>query len=292
MFCTQPASSYYQRHPWLRHNTQACSALSLRRRTLEEMNALRPMTVLTVCTGNICRSPAAERLFAASLGPSIQVSSVGTAALVGRGIEPTMAHLLDDAGIITGEFSARQITEDIIQSSSLILTMTREHRSRVVEMVPGAVRRTYTLREFARIAAEARPLEINLDTPIERLRYLMSVAPYMRSKVGDAEDDDVPDPYGRDLSNFALSFEIIRQAVKMIATVGDSSNGFEPDLTDTHQMPPGAAPPPEEYFAVATALDFASDVDSIEDDFPQNIWLDVPSLESDDEENTTHETID
>ena len=39
----------------------------------------RPFRVLTVCTGNICRSPAVERLLAAALGPDadVEVSSAG-----------------------------------------------------------------------------------------------------------------------------------------------------------------------------------------------------------------------
>ena len=176
------------------------------------------MTVLTVCTGNICRSPAAERLLAASLGPSVQVSSAGTGAVVGHGIEPAMAHLLDDAGIATRKFAARQITPDIIRGSSLILTMTREHRSSVVELVPDAVRRTYTLREFARIAAEPPPAAIDHGTTVESLRHLVSIAPHSRPLVRAENKDDVPDPYLRGPELFALAFDLIREAVEAIKT--------------------------------------------------------------------------
>ena len=45
-------------------------------------------SVLTVCTGNICRSPLAELILAASLSdiPDVRVESAGTGALVGHGM--------------------------------------------------------------------------------------------------------------------------------------------------------------------------------------------------------------
>src|SRR4051795_5389163 len=55
--------------------------------------------VLFVCTGNICRSPIAERLLAARLpDPSIRAASAGTRAMVGYGIDQTAAHVLRRLG--------------------------------------------------------------------------------------------------------------------------------------------------------------------------------------------------
>ena len=42
--------------------------------------------VLLVCTANICRSPAAERLLAGRLGPSIEFVSRGTRSVPGAGM--------------------------------------------------------------------------------------------------------------------------------------------------------------------------------------------------------------
>ena len=56
-------------------------------------------TILTVCTGNLCRSPAAERLLASKLGPTVKVSSAGTHALVGQPISEPMAALLRDSSL-------------------------------------------------------------------------------------------------------------------------------------------------------------------------------------------------
>jgi len=58
-----------------------------------------PFSILTVCTGNVCRSPAVERLLSTELGPTVQVSSAGTHALVGHPISQPMAALLTASGI-------------------------------------------------------------------------------------------------------------------------------------------------------------------------------------------------
>ena len=45
-------------------------------------------SILTVCVGNICRSPVAAALLRADL-PDVHVSSAGIAALVGEDVDPT-----------------------------------------------------------------------------------------------------------------------------------------------------------------------------------------------------------
>ena len=56
-------------------------------------------SILTVCTGNVCRSPAVERLLASKLGPTVSVASAGTHALVGHPISEPMAVLLQNSGV-------------------------------------------------------------------------------------------------------------------------------------------------------------------------------------------------
>ena len=58
-----------------------------------------PFRILTVCTGNICRSPVAERLLQAGLGDAVAVSSAGVRAVVGDPIHPGMVALLERSGI-------------------------------------------------------------------------------------------------------------------------------------------------------------------------------------------------
>lgn len=66
-------------------------------------------TVLCVCTGNICRSPAAERLLAVALGPTVTVASAGTYAMKGDPISPPMDTFVEQAGGSAASFAARQL---------------------------------------------------------------------------------------------------------------------------------------------------------------------------------------
>jgi protein-tyrosine phosphatase len=83
-----------------------------------------PFSILAVCTGNVCRSPAVERLLATKLGPTVTVRSAGTHALVGHPISDPMAALLTDSGIEPDSFEARRLSENMLKEANLVLTMT------------------------------------------------------------------------------------------------------------------------------------------------------------------------
>ena len=83
-------------------------------------------SLLTVCIGNICRSPIAEGLFrhyAEENGLDMQVSSAGLGALVNHPADPFSVELMDEIGIDITQHRARQITPQIVAESELIITM-------------------------------------------------------------------------------------------------------------------------------------------------------------------------
>lgn len=174
-------------------------------------------TILTVCTGNICRSPAAERLLAAALWPEVRVVSAGTQALEGHPVEPAMAALMIGDGISPAGFAARQVTRDDIAAADLVLALTRDHRSRLVRLVPASLRRCFTLLEFARIVAVPGFPTID-GTTGERLRDAVAQAGRRRSTGTVIHDDDVPDPYRLGQEAFDEAYGLISAAVKQIAT--------------------------------------------------------------------------
>ena len=110
------------------------------------------LSVLVVCTGNICRSPAAQLVLGAALDDSVVVASAGTGAVVGAPVAPGMARLLADRGLDPSGFVARALTEDQVRSADLVLTMTRRHRTAVLELAPWALRRTFLFTELTSIA--------------------------------------------------------------------------------------------------------------------------------------------
>lgn len=185
--------------------------------------------VLTVCTGNICRSPAAAAWLKALSDTSITVSSAGIRAVVGSGVQPYMANLMRQAGLPVDGFAARQLTPGLIKEADLVLAMTGEHRRWVVDRVPAAIRRTFTLVELARLAqladadADARAAQVAVPdgavkSSAQRLAGIVAAVPSVRGRMhlgrGSGASIDVPDPYGRDEDVYNVAFALIRDAVK------------------------------------------------------------------------------
>jgi protein-tyrosine phosphatase len=174
-------------------------------------------SILAVCTGNVCRSPAVERLLAAKLGPTVTVRSAGTHALVGHPISDPMAALLADSGIEPDSFEARRLSENMLKEANLVLTMTRAQRGLVVELWPPAVRRTFTLREFARLLSLVDPAALSAGSPAERLKGAIPLAAAGRGRQQvPPEEDDVVDPFRLSNAVYAASFAQIRSAVDSI----------------------------------------------------------------------------
>jgi protein-tyrosine phosphatase len=170
-----------------------------------------PFSILAVCTGNVCRSPAVERLLASKLGPTVIVSSAGTHALIGHPISDPMA------GLEPAPFEARRLSEQMLKEADLVLTMTRDQRGLVVELLPAAVRRAFTLREFARLLSAVDPAALPAGPPAERLRAAIPLAAAGRGRQRmSPEEDDVVDPFRLSNAVYAASFAQIRSAVETV----------------------------------------------------------------------------
>ncbi|MDO8337999.1 MAG: low molecular weight phosphatase family protein [Microcella sp.] len=165
-------------------------------------------TILTVCTGNICRSPLAEQLLRSGLGsvPGVRVRSAGSGALVGETMtEQAQALSRRFAGEGADVHLARQLSKEELRSADLVLGATREHRRAAVELLPRASRHTFTIREFARLAealddSDLRELTAAPSGPGDRLRLFVELAATKRGIAvppEEPEDDDIIDPYRR-----------------------------------------------------------------------------------------------
>ena len=153
--------------------------------------------VLFVCTGNICRSAAAERLFATMAPPQwgIQVSSAGTAALVDYGIDGPTAWALGELGVDASGHRARRLQPPMVEASDLVLAATVEHRAAIVRGTPLAFRRVFTVNEFARLAAGLpRLIEGGDEALRERVRQVAARRGLVEAPPEGA--DDIADPFG------------------------------------------------------------------------------------------------
>jgi low molecular weight protein-tyrosine phosphatase len=166
------------------------------------------LTVLLVCTGNICRSALAERLGRAYLDEAlgerageVRLISAGVGAVVGSGMHPDSALVLRGLGGDADDFRARQLVDDMAIDADLTLTMTRAHRGEVLRVAPRALARTFTLREAAGLL---QLIGDDVDVPgenlAERARALVREMGTARSRrQSGSPDDDIPDPVGRPL---------------------------------------------------------------------------------------------
>jgi protein-tyrosine phosphatase len=161
--------------------------------------------VLFVCSGNICRSPLGAQLLAARLGPDRAVSGGGSFEIVSAGTIAQDGVAMDEQAAaqslrLGGDPSAhrsRYLTEQIVAGADLVLTAERAHRSAVVQLVPRANRKAFTIRQFARVLDGLEPSDLDgVSTPEE----LVAVVSRLKGVVPPPErpeDDDVEDPYRR-----------------------------------------------------------------------------------------------
>ena len=185
-----------------------------------------PGRVLTVCTGNICRSPFLERALQAELdrswGPgAMEVSSGGTGALAGHPMEDQARSLLESKGYAADGFLARDLTTAMVADANLVLTATRSHRGKVMALHPRAVRYTFTFREFAHLTSGLTDDELRGeggDQPRDHVTRVVTLAAGQRG-VGAplAETDaDVVDPYRRPVQVFQEMTDQIMAALPAV----------------------------------------------------------------------------
>jgi protein-tyrosine phosphatase len=152
------------------------------------------MHILFVCTGNICRSPTAERLANAYAMlheiPDLTASSAGTHAVIGHPIHEDAERVLAQMGAQTSDFAARQLSAKLASGADLIIAMTGAHRDIVLEAAPRKLQRTFTLTEAARLAV------------MEDAESLADLAG-LRPRLGGNEKLDILDPIGQGHEVFA-----------------------------------------------------------------------------------------
>jgi protein-tyrosine phosphatase len=161
----------------------------------------------------------AERLLQAGLNQAVpggfEVASAGTRAVVGEPMQPISADIVRTFGGDPDNFAARQLSPKILRGVDLVLTMTAGHRGEVLQLDASFLKRTFTIREFARMldvldqraaaseggepgpgtSDDGNPLAANLAF----WRGLPARAAAVRhlSLPADAAENDIIDPYRR-----------------------------------------------------------------------------------------------
>lgn len=142
--------------------------------------------ILTVCTGNICRSPMAEYALReavqqAGLGEEVEVASVGTTREeVGNPIDRRAGELLRRHGIDPSAHRARHMSAQDLEEADLVLALDHDH--------VGPLRR------------------LGGDALDGRLHMVRDFAPE------PVDDTGIRDPWWGDESDFDLAWEQITEA--------------------------------------------------------------------------------
>lgn len=105
--------------------------------------------ILTVCTGNICRSPVAEAALRQRC-PDLAIGSAGLHALAGRDIDPDSAHAARAFEIALAPHTARQFDEGMGREADMIIVMEAHHREEIMRRWPHLLAKTFLLGQFER----------------------------------------------------------------------------------------------------------------------------------------------
>ncbi len=185
----------------------------------------RALHVLHVCTGNICRSPMAERIMRAELAArfgsvtDVLVHSAGTyGGHAGGPMNAPAARELVSRGLAVDGFTATWLREPQLAWADLLVTATADHKGQVLELEPRALRRTFTLLELARLAGYVPAGSLPAGSPGARLRALGAAAAELRGLHPPASRaaDDIDDPFGAAPDVFAATATQIESAIRAI----------------------------------------------------------------------------
>ena len=92
-------------------------------------------SILVLCTGNICRSPIAERILR-DFFPEKEIDSAGLGALVGKPADASAINVAEKNGISLQGHKGRQFTAEMGRRYQLILVMERMHLEQVSNIAP------------------------------------------------------------------------------------------------------------------------------------------------------------
>lgn len=157
-------------------------------------------TILTVCAGNIHRSPLAAALLERwrtwylppAVAADVVVRSAGLVAPVGAPMGTTAQAIARSLGADGSQHAASSLTDRDIKAAGLVLVATARQRDDVAQRVPAALRKTFTMREAGRIAAlvGARP------APGSVADLVGTVSEFGGRRLPDDGSNDIIDPNG------------------------------------------------------------------------------------------------
>lgn len=120
---------------------------------------------------------------------NIEVVSAGVGAVGGFPPTEETVETMRKEGVDVSGYRSKKITPEMIKESDLILVMEASHKDIVARLVPEAASKTYLLKEFL------------VGGSVENY----------------PDNRNIPDPIGRPMEYYKLSFEVIKNQIERIA---------------------------------------------------------------------------
>ena len=103
-------------------------------------------SILTVCSGNICRSPLAEYRFKELLlDKDILITSAGVNALVDQPADESAQLIAEENGLDLIPHKGQALTESTIKENELILVMENHHKKVISDLYPFSTGKVFLL---------------------------------------------------------------------------------------------------------------------------------------------------